>query len=86
MEKHVRGDLVTLSPEWPVWGRVFTVSYPRPTQVVLASLAATERGRRFQAKPLRATDFPGERGRWNLHPGRLPVLGMHARPHRRRLR
>lgn len=43
MEKHVRGDLVTLSPEWPVWGRVFTGSYPRPTQVVLASLAATKR-------------------------------------------
>jgi flavin reductase (DIM6/NTAB) family NADH-FMN oxidoreductase RutF len=97
MEKHVRGDLVTLSPDLPVWDRVFTVnplvlvgtteksggydlapkhmafpmgwenyfgfvctprhatyqnarregvftvSYPRPTQVVLASLAATKR-------------------------------------------
>ena len=26
MEKHVSGDLVTLSPDWPVWYRVFTVN------------------------------------------------------------
>ena len=66
---------------------VFTVSYPRPTQVVLASLAASpSEGDGSKAAAGRAADLPGERGGRGLHPGRVPVPGVRARPHRRRLR
>ena len=38
---------------------VFTVSYPKPTQIVLASLSATRR-EGDGSKPVRASDLPGE--------------------------
>ena len=67
--------------------RSFTVTYPRPTQVLLASLAASPR-EEANSKPLldALIDLPGQRGGRGLPPGRVPVLGVPARPHHRRLR
>ena len=66
---------------------VFTVSYPKPTQIVLASLSATRRegdGSKPGLYALRT--FPASEVDGGFHPGCVLVPGVRAGPDRRRLR
>ena len=65
---------------------VFTVSFPRPTQVVLTSLSAAPRDDDdVKPAPGALADAAGTDDRRRLRGRWLPVPGMHAGPDRRRI-